>query len=81
MSRLAARMLDVLGHPRVDVLGVSWGGALAQQFAFQQRRRCRRLVLVSTYGGALRSDPGAVGGLLRRGDSRGLLFQQMAVLG
>ena len=24
-------------------LGVSWGGALAQQFAFQNRRRCRRL--------------------------------------
>src|ERR1700758_2772221 len=38
LSRLVARMLDVLGHPRVDVLGVSWGGALAQQFAFQQRR-------------------------------------------
>jgi poly(3-hydroxyalkanoate) depolymerase len=32
----------------VDVLGVSWGGALAQQFAFQNPRRCRRLILVST---------------------------------
>ncbi|MCW2555996.1 MAG: poly(3-hydroxyalkanoate) depolymerase, partial [Mycobacterium sp.] len=33
---------------RVDVLGLSWGGALAQQFAFQNPRRCRRLILVST---------------------------------
>jgi poly(3-hydroxyalkanoate) depolymerase len=51
VSRLVAKMLDVLGHSQVDVLGVSWGGALAQQFAFQDRRRCRRLVLVSTSSG------------------------------
>jgi pimeloyl-ACP methyl ester carboxylesterase len=37
----------------VDVLGLSWGGALAQQFAFQNPRRCRRLVLVATGTGAL----------------------------
>jgi poly(3-hydroxyalkanoate) depolymerase len=37
----------------VDVLGLSWGGALAQQFAFQNPRRCRRLVLVSTGTGAI----------------------------
>ena len=30
---------------RVDILGLSWGGALAQQFAFQNPRRCRRLIL------------------------------------
>lgn len=118
VSRLVARMLDVLGHPRVDVLGVSWGGALAQQFAFQDRRRCRRLVLVSTssgvtipgnpsivremlsrrrfvdpeharnvapriYGGRLRSDASGVVDVLHhvRGDLRGHLYQQMAVLG
>src|SRR5947207_685149 len=51
VARLVANMLEVLGHPRVDALGVSWGGALAQQFAFQERRRCRRLVLVSTSTG------------------------------
>ena len=38
---------------KVDVLGLSWGGALAQQFAFQNPRRCRRLILVSTGTGAL----------------------------
>jgi poly(3-hydroxyalkanoate) depolymerase len=36
----------------VDVLGLSWGGALAQQFAFQNPRRCKRLILVSTGTGA-----------------------------
>jgi poly(3-hydroxyalkanoate) depolymerase len=37
----------------VDILGLSWGGALAQQFAFQNPRRCRRLILVSTGTGGL----------------------------
>jgi poly(3-hydroxyalkanoate) depolymerase len=37
-----------LGGEGVDVLGFSWGSALAQQFAFQNPRRCRRLILVST---------------------------------
>ena len=46
-------LLDVLGHDRVDVLGVSWGGALAQQFAWTARERCRRLVLVATSPGTL----------------------------
>src|SRR5665811_2380864 len=43
-----ARVLDELGYDQVDVLGFSWGGALAQQFAGQYPWRCRRLVLVST---------------------------------
>src|SRR5207245_4904392 len=34
------------------VHGVSWGGALAQQFAFPYPVRCRRLILVSTGTGA-----------------------------
>jgi poly(3-hydroxyalkanoate) depolymerase len=41
------------GKPQIDVLGVSWGGALAQQFAFQNPHRCRRLILVSTGTGSL----------------------------
>ncbi len=53
LARLTARLLDQLGHEQVDVLGVSWGGALAQQFAFQQPRRCRRLVLAATSPGSL----------------------------
>jgi poly(3-hydroxyalkanoate) depolymerase len=53
LAWLVARMLDQLGYSRVDVLGISWGGGLAQQFAVQHRARCRRLVLVSTATGAL----------------------------
>jgi len=53
LARLTARLLDQLGYGQVDVLGVSWGGALAQQFAFQQGRRCRRLVLAATSPGSL----------------------------
>ena len=46
-------LLDRLGHHRFDTLGISWGGGLAQQLAFQFPRRCRRLVLVSTGTGML----------------------------
>jgi poly(3-hydroxyalkanoate) depolymerase len=42
-----------LGYRRVDVLGISWGGGLAQQFAFQYPGTCRRLVLVATSTGAV----------------------------
>src|SRR5882724_10715423 len=45
--------LDGLEAIVFDVLGVSWGGALAQQFAFQQGTRCRRLVLAATSPGHL----------------------------
>ena len=31
LTRLSAQLLDQLGHQQVDVLGVSWGGVLAQQ--------------------------------------------------
>jgi poly(3-hydroxyalkanoate) depolymerase len=48
LARLATKLLDRLGYPEVDVIGVSWGGALAQQFARQYPQRCRRLVLAAT---------------------------------
>jgi poly(3-hydroxyalkanoate) depolymerase len=53
LARLSAQLLDQLGHAQVDVLGLSWGGALAQQFAFLQGKRCRRLVLAATSPGHL----------------------------
>jgi poly(3-hydroxyalkanoate) depolymerase len=53
LAWLVNRMLEQLGYRQVDVLGISWGGGLAQQFAMQHRARCRRLVLVSTATGAL----------------------------
>jgi poly(3-hydroxyalkanoate) depolymerase len=57
LARLVAQMLDVLGHQEVDVLGISWGGGLAQQFAYQYPGRCRRLILASTSTGGI-SMPG-----------------------
>ena len=53
IARLAEGLLDHLGYVEADVLGVSWGGAIAQQFALQHRARCRRLVLAATSPGAL----------------------------
>lgn len=50
---LLAGLLDGLGHARADVLGISWGGAVAQQFALQRPRRVRRLVLVATGTGVV----------------------------
>src|SRR3954469_1244897 len=53
-SPAVAGMLSRLGfEDAVDVLGLSWGGGLAQHFAVQNRRRCRRLVLVATGTGTL----------------------------
>jgi poly(3-hydroxyalkanoate) depolymerase len=53
LSRAMLALLDVLGHETVDVLGISWGGGLAQQFAWTAGPRCRRLVLVATGTGSL----------------------------
>ena len=51
-ASLVAQMLDQLDYMQVDVLGFSWGGGLAQQFAFQYAKHCRRLILCSTGTGA-----------------------------
>ena len=58
VTRTVERMLDVLGYERVDVLGVSFGGVLAQQLAHQAPHRVRRLVLAST-GPGLGGVPGS----------------------
>jgi poly(3-hydroxyalkanoate) depolymerase len=50
---LLAGLLDRLGHARADVLGISWGGGLAQQFALARPGRVRRLVLVATGTGTV----------------------------
>ena len=54
LTPVIAGVLSRLGYDRpVDVLGLSWGGGLAQHFAVQHRRRCRRLVLAATGTGTL----------------------------
>jgi poly(3-hydroxyalkanoate) depolymerase len=54
LAHLAHKLLGELGYNgAVDALGVSWGGALAQTFAFHFPTHCRKLVLASTSPGAL----------------------------
>ncbi len=50
---LLSDLLDQLGYQQADVLGISWGGGLAQQFGLRYPARVRRLVLVATGTGAL----------------------------
>lgn len=51
VASLAAGLLDQLGVDSADVLGVSWGGAAAQEFAIRHRHRCRTLTLAATGAG------------------------------
>ena len=53
LSSWTVAMMAHLGHQRFDVLGLSWGGGLAQQLAVQSPRRVRRVVLVATGTGCL----------------------------
>lgn len=53
LARLAADLVTELGYHEVDVAGVSWGGGIAQQFAHQYPKLCRRLVLAATAPGAI----------------------------
>jgi poly(3-hydroxyalkanoate) depolymerase len=53
LARLAAGLVTQLGHRQVDVVGVSWGGGVAQQFAHQHGDTCRKLVLAATSPGAI----------------------------
>lgn len=53
MCWTAAQLLDSLGSEEVDVMGVSWGGAMAQHFALQHGGRTRKLVLAATTPGML----------------------------
>jgi poly(3-hydroxyalkanoate) depolymerase len=53
LARALGCLLDQRDYRHADILGFSWGGALAQQFAFQNPRRCRRLIVVATATGAI----------------------------
>ena len=48
LASLAVNVLDALGVQRADVLGYSYGGAIAQQLAFSTPSRVRRLILAAT---------------------------------
>ncbi len=69
MAWTTAKLLDRLDIPEVDVMGVSWGGAMAQHFALQHRGRVRRVILCATSAGMLMM-PGSPKALSKMADPR-----------
>lgn len=69
MAWTTTQLLDKLGIGQVDVMGVSWGGAMAQHFAIQHPGRTRRLILAATSAGMLMI-PGNVSSLSKMADPR-----------
>ncbi|MEO0642332.1 MAG: alpha/beta hydrolase [Pseudomonadota bacterium] len=53
ISWAASQLLTKLGVDEVDVMGISWGGGIAQHFAMQHPNRTRRVVLIATSAGML----------------------------
>ena len=58
IARTVAKLAGVLRYDRMDVLGVSLGGVVAQQLAHQSPRLVRRLILAAT-GAGLGGVPGS----------------------
>jgi len=69
IARLGTIVLDRMGVERVDVLGVSWGGTVAQEFAIRHPERCRTLTLAATCAGMVMV-PGRPKVLLRMASPR-----------
>ena len=69
MSWVAKKLLDRLGVLEADVMGVSWGGAMAQHFALQHPKRTRKLILAATTPGMLMV-PGKLSALTKMVDPR-----------
>lgn len=54
LAALVAALLDALSiQSTVDVMGLGWGGLLAQRFVYDHGERARRLVLTATSAGQL----------------------------
>lgn len=64
LSKMAALLLDDLGIERVDVFGVSWGGAMAQQFVKDHQHRVDTMTLAATSAGMVMV-PGKPSALLK----------------
>jgi poly(3-hydroxyalkanoate) depolymerase len=69
LAQLVALMVARLGYRQIDVLGVSWGGLLAQQLAGQYPEQVRRLILVST-GPGTSAVPGNISTMLKLANPR-----------
>ena len=57
LASLALELLNSLGIERCHVMGISWGGGLAQQFAHQFPKRTERLILAATATGHIMLPP------------------------
>lgn len=53
LARFSAKVLDHYDIANVDVLGVSWGGALAQVFARDFEKRTKKVILAATSTGSV----------------------------
>jgi poly(3-hydroxyalkanoate) depolymerase len=53
LSSWVTAVVARLGHDEFDVLGLSWGGSLAQHLAVQSRRHVRRVILTATGTGSV----------------------------
>ncbi len=53
LARMSRKLLTQLDYTEVHVLGISWGGALAQQFACMYPNVCKKLILVATTSGVI----------------------------
>ena len=69
MARVARELCDRFGMGDVDVMGVSWGGAMAQQYAFQYRKSVGKLILCATTAG-MTMVPGKVSAISKMADAR-----------
>lgn len=69
MARIAWLLLERFEIETVDVMGVSWGGAMAQHFALQHSGSVNRLVLAATTAGMIMV-PGKISALSKMADPR-----------
>jgi len=84
---MASRLLREFGIEQADIVGLSWGGAIAQQLALQHPEQVRRVILQATSTGML-SVPGNMAALGKELSSgfvlpsfAGFSYQVMAMAG
>ncbi|MDA3921881.1 MAG: alpha/beta fold hydrolase [Salinisphaera sp.] len=71
LARLLEQLIGEFDYPEIDLMGIGWGGLLAQRYVRDYGARVRRLVLIATSAGPLMF-PGRVSSLRRLALPRGL---------